>query len=262
MDKKPENLDDLLNSIMKKIEDNDLNYADIFNSLKLNPSIEDEIRELLNKNKDLYELLESRKYSFRDAVDHKYRYFSETKSDDFYAINKYGSYNKIPKQIRDEITDALFFIDRDRLILNKIKFRKFVDIFNDISYVDHSFLFPEPTSNFFYLKMNFISENDEFVLELNSKFEITLYANAQNTSTFYHFSQVMTKLLELNNLEINKAYFELFVFNKPIKNEMKELLLLNTDIDMGFLDKFGYDFRKDAISPKSLLKVDVKKLKT
>lgn len=205
------------------------------------------IEECLKKNKDIHELIEYVNSS-KKKEKHIYKDYTETKEKDSYAITVEEN---IFAEKNNKITDIYLLKINETFTINKVSLRKFSQHNKKISCVEYHFELSEKNENDFSVIINFRIFSDSVLLRINQDFQIIDYSKVTYYKDSKQLNDFFLVLNNLNNTIINKAYLELFLFNKAIKPEIKDLVMLQTDLDINkfvIFEEFGYDFRQDKLN--------------
>lgn len=217
------------------------------------------IIDIVKQNAEYLEFLKYRNGDKNDTTDHKYSNFIEKQSTEFLFIDiKDSSRSKTKKEIKS----IHFSKEEGELILEELVIEKKVNYNNDIFDVEYTFSIDE-FGDYSSVNIKIKLFEDELFFQIDESFEIIGHSlqnplkSIRDTSkgNFKKLKESFSVLCEIENPEIIKAYLELFIFNKPIKQEEKELFLISSDInlnDLEIIEHFGYDFRQDMINAKNL----------
>lgn len=208
------------------------------------------LETIFSNNKDLNELLNYIKSSDKSlSKPHKYSNYQEGEENSWYIIH-------IPQkdkyETQEKVIGADFLKQNDELKLNEITFNKYFRIKEEEFFVEFHIAFSENNESDFSIDLDIHSSSysNSVWIEIDNKFEM-IYSESGAISPQRHaVKDLLQNIHELNNPEINKAYFDLFVFNKPINSEIKDIIMLNTDLGteaFKIVDKLGYDFRQDTL---------------
>lgn len=204
------------------------------------------IEEFLNKNKDIHEFLEYIKNPIGLESD-KYKNLTTTNEIDYYSASIIENHHT---EYYNQIRNIYFSKINDTLFLDEVIFRKFVKSNKNINFVEFYFKLSQDNSTDFSLTIEFDAFADSMWIEIDQNFDVVYYTESSYNEKSAQLNQFLVSLAQINNTEINKAYLELFLFNKPIKNEIKDVIMLSKDLDtslFSIFEEFGYDFRKDML---------------
>lgn len=226
------------------------------------------IVNMLQENAEYREFLEYRSDNNKnDIKDHKHRNFKETESTDFVSIH---IENNLHSKIKNEIK-AVYFLkeEEEELILSEIEIEKKIKYNNDVFTINYTFELDELDYDFFSLSLKIQHGDNDLFIEVNQSFEALNYYARNDIDTennnFKKLRESFEIFSKIENTEIVKAYLQLFIFNKPINKEEKELFLISTDVnlhELEIIDHFGYDFKQDMVNPENLLVNNASKYKT